>query len=188
MVYDFQAKQIIAKVALEDEEVVNFQTHLQETKLTIYTVTNLHVLRKHSLEFDVSLSSDSRPETPKLVDSLEVNLLKLVKFKTIELQLDPLGKFVILVDASGKLKIILTRNFKTVRESKVGFGPVKTRLFKNFVISLSKDRLLSIFDVKKNKKHRIVDLTKYAGIDTQYFEFIILDDKLRYNFYRGGEG
>lgn len=179
LIYDFQAKRIIAQLTIEDEEITHFKVHLRDANLTVFSVTNLHVLRKHSLEFDVSLSAEIVSESPKLLNKVQENLLKLVKFKTIELQMDPFGKFVVLIDGSGQLKIILTKNFKTVREAKVGFGPVKTRLFKNFVLSLSKDRILSIFDVKKNKKHRTIDLTKYAGIDTQYFEFIVLDEKMR---------
>lgn len=179
LVYDFQAKRVIAKLSVEEEDITRFKVHLHAAKLLVYSVSSLQVLRKHSLEFDAPLDSGARSESPTLVEKAEGGELRLVKFKPTEMQMDVFGKFLVLVDGAGKLKIILTRNFKTVREGKVGFGPVKTRLFKNFVLSLSKDRQLSVFDAKNNKKHRVVDLTKYAGIDTQYFEFLVLDDKMR---------
>jgi hypothetical protein len=172
-------KKIIAKLSIENEEISHFQTHFYKTKLKIISVTNVNVLRQHSMEFNIELSETDLKEDPTLIDLNELNIMKLVKFKTTSIQMDPYGKFVVLIDSSGQLKIILTSNFKTVREGKVGFGPIKTRLFKDYVLSLSKDRVLSIFDVKKNKKHRTIDLTKYSGIDTQYYEFIILDDKMR---------
>lgn len=142
-------------------------------------MTDSQILRKHSLEFDTSLLNRESPEIPELLSSNLENSLKLFKFKTTQIKIDPFGKFLILIDSGGQVKIILTQSFKTVREGKVGFGPVKTRLFKDFVLSLSKDRILSIYDVKKNKKHKTIDLTKYSGIDTQYYEFIVLDDKMR---------
>ena len=172
-------KKVIGKLSIENEEISHFQTHLYKTKLQIISVTNLNILRKHTMEFNLELSALEDLVIPTLVDMVEQNVTKLVKFKTTSINMDPFGKFIVLIDSSGQLKIVLTSNFKTVREGKVGFGPVKTRLFKDFVLSLSKDRLLSIYDVKKNKKHKIIDLTKYSDIDTQYYEFIILDDQMR---------
>lgn len=180
MIYDLKRKQVISKLSIENEGISHFETFLDKNILTIISVTDSQIIRKHCLEFDNSLESRESEEIPELVSSMELNSLKLFKFKTTKIKIDPFGKFIILIDSSGQVKIIMVQSFKTVREGKVGFGPVKTRLFKDYILNISKDRIMSIYDVKKNKKHKTIDLTKYSGIDTQYFEFIILDDKMRY--------
>lgn len=185
MVYDLSKKKIIAKLEIESEDILHFQAKPTRAKLTVVSVSDAGVLRRHDLEFDQSLTPEPAEakelaeSVPSLVQTSEVNSMRLVRFSTSKIKMDPMGRFIVLVDTRGQIRIVLMKNFKTVREGQVGFGPVKTRLFKDFVISLSKDRVLAIFDVKHNKKHRTIDLKKYAAIDTQFYEFIILDEQMK---------
>jgi hypothetical protein len=171
----------MAQVSVENEQINHFGVHLKKTSLMVISVSDSHVLRRHDLDFDASLEgSDSSEEAPNLVDTQEVHVLKLVKFHCTNIKLDPFGRFIVLIDSQGQIKVILSKELKTVREGRVGFGPVKTRLFKDFVLCLSKDRVLSVYDVKRNKKHKTFDLKKYSAVDTQFYEFIVLDEKMRY--------
>ena len=182
VIYDLLNKKIIATVAFDDEEISQFKCYWTEKTLEIFSSSNSQILRHHSLEFDKEIISEDT-SSPVLINTSVKKSLRLIKYTTAHLLLDATSKFLILVDSVGIMKIILTSNFKTVRECKFGFGPLKVRLKGHYVFCLSKDRVLSVFDILKNKRHRHADLRKYKGIDTSFSNFIVLDDKFRYAFF-----
>ena len=145
----------------------------------MYSISNSHFLRAHRLVFDGSLQEERDSKT-ELVSEEMIKEVKVVNFSPIHMLLDASGRFLSMVDPRGNLKIYLTSSFKQVREFKFGFGPASVRLRKHLIFCLTKDRVLTAYDLLAGKKFKQANLKKYKNVDTPFHEFVVLDDKMRY--------
>lgn len=179
MIYHLTQRNIVARIAFEDEEITHFDTYQQAHELLTFSISNSHALRLHTLTFNAGLHENNSESQLELISSEMTKEVKISGFNAAHMLLDRSGKFLCLVDPRGAMKIYLAGTFRCVRDFKFGFGPTSVRLRKNLIFCLTKDRVLGAYDVVQGKRFKQADLRKYRNVDTAFGEFVVLDDKMR---------
>lgn len=170
-VISLATKEVLMRIRHEEESISHFAFLRKGTENTVFTATSNGLLRRLRVVGDWK--------------SVEVETMKkLPKFATCEMRVDGSGKFLVVSNAAGEVRVLGAKGLEVLRECRLGTGHLRLRLIGSYIGFASRSRTVVLYNILSNKKVRIFK----TDAEDSFADFCVVDSAKKHLLIAGLDG